>query len=340
MSTNLKCLNKSLVEYVSNFQISSILYDQSVKVFNHHENPDHSESLSLHQTKIVFQSVYHKHKCLLDSVTYIGNMIWDMDWCPMNLLHSFISSNHNISLKREILAISTHSKQFQKNKVGQILNGPGIIQIYCINQILKENGNPNIYLGYGIIHDGGICWSLKWCPDPTAIISAIKIEENKNNYNVIGILAVILGNGQVHVILAPDPDEVNLENSNETFVKIQPQLLIHASDLCGSMPSCLDWLAVWPHNLILIGCWDGSVSIWSLPVKPGSTFQHLIHHRCEFLALRSVKWLRPYHIPSSQNNDEESIYKYLICTGGHSGRLNIYDIRDLHTPLFYKIMGR
>jgi hypothetical protein len=39
--------------------------------------------------------------------------------------------------------------------------------------------------------------------------------------------------------------------------------------MLGSLPSCIEWWPEPPHDKLLMGCWDGRVAIWQLPLSPG-----------------------------------------------------------------------
>lgn len=57
--------------------------------------------------------------------------------------------------------------------------------------------------------------------------------------------------------------------SGALSLKLQPVMQLSSSDVCGSLASCCSWLPAAPWDQMLVGHWDGNVSIWRLPTAAG-----------------------------------------------------------------------
>jgi len=130
-------------------------------------------------------------------------------------------------------------------------------------------------------------------------------------------------------------------------LSVPPVAFASSAALGGSMPSVVDWLPAAPHDLLAVGCWDGSVALFRLlpnqpaqPVGPaagsstngtGSTsstsgmygMELLCHYFADVLPLRALRWVPPAACQSTVDGLE----RYLILTGGHEGTLRLWDLR-------------
>lgn len=286
-------------EQVSDFDAYAILEANSISVAFGEGKESESVKLCLFESRSI--SVSPVESVLLDAVCFGGGLCNALDWCP--------SKDADI----EFLAVSCHSKNTERNFIGSIVNGAGILQIWEIESRCKAERSP-VRLGMGLIHNGAVCYSLQWCPDPFPLL-----KECPSTFVATGLLAAALGNGNVEILAVPFPKEESI------FLKLTPWVQITKEQLQGSIVSCLDWQPCAPHDLILLGCWNGNVSIWALPFADRAEPQHLLLNRLEQLALRRVFWFRP---PSDENNPTR-IYKTTFCTAGHSGHLRIWQCNDM-----------
>ena len=110
------------------------------------------------------------------------------------------------------------------------------------------------------------------------------------------------------------------------------------------MPCLVDWLPGAPHDLLAVGCWDGSVAIFK--VVPGQAQQQqqqqqagggggaaaaaqmfglelLLHFTADVLPLRGLRWIPPAPCQSSI----DSLQRHIIATGGHEATVRIWDLR-------------
>ena len=88
----------------------------------------------------------------------------------------------------------------------------------------------------------------------------------------LGMLAAVLGSGEVQLLLVPHPDHLDSaaaaadpeggpspglrgppdHSSAPRFVQLRPQATATASTVSGSLPSVAEWLPSTPHDLLLV----------------------------------------------------------------------------------------
>eukprot|EP00210_Caulerpa_lentillifera_P001248 g1204.t1 len=191
-------------------------------------------------------------------------------------------------------------------------------------------------MSLGLFHNSALCWDLQWCPDPQYLSTGSTTES-------IGLLGMALGDGQVQVVSVPVPKGTD----GTRYVELDPVARIHPTDLSGSVVSCMDWLPIAPHDLLLLGSWDGSVFIWGLPCPNASRIemQLLIKHQIDYLALRRVCWLRTnkyevLRIGGVRKMDDLSVLRNYFCAVGHSGRFMLWDSLNLFQPILDRSLSR
>ncbi|KAI9108441.1 hypothetical protein K1719_020632 [Acacia pycnantha] len=69
-----------------------------------------------------------------DSLLYVGGPVWALDWCPQ------IHLKPDSSVKCEFLAVVAHPPGASYHKMGNPLTGRGLVQIWCILNSSKSNG--------------------------------------------------------------------------------------------------------------------------------------------------------------------------------------------------------
>ncbi|KAK4281630.1 hypothetical protein QN277_013098 [Acacia crassicarpa] len=69
-----------------------------------------------------------------DSLLYVGGPVWALDWCPQ------IHLKPDSSVKCEFLAVAAHPPGASYHKMGGPLTGRGLVQIWCILNSSKSNG--------------------------------------------------------------------------------------------------------------------------------------------------------------------------------------------------------
>lgn len=226
---------------------------------------------------------------------------------------------------------------------------------------------------YGINHNGGLVWDLSWCPvDNNSCTSKNSRCTSKNNSKEaaprLGLLAAALGDGGVRIWSVPIPEAVPMSTIPHSIVNLPAVASIHADHLDGSTPNLVDWLPQSPHDLLLVGCWDGSVAICRL--EPGGTddidgdgdgymeidgvpsggnrrrkkaiygseprgMKLLAKFSAECIPLRALKWAPP----SACQGDVSGVSRHCFLTAGHEGTLRVWDSRDQYEPQYQQYMS-
>ncbi|KAJ7976092.1 General transcription factor 3C polypeptide 2 [Quillaja saponaria] len=174
-----------------------------------------------------------------------------------------------------------------------------------------------------LAHDGKVAWDVKWRP--------------YNEYDSLckhrmGYLAVLLGNGSLEVWEVPHPRALRAiysykEGTDPRFIKLEP--VFRCSDLkCGgiqSIPLTVEWSVLPPHDYLLAGCHDGTVSLWKFSAHSScKDTRPLLFFRADTVPIRAVAWA-----PFESNSESANV----ILTAGH-GDLKFWDLRDPFRPLW------
>lgn len=316
---------------------SKLLSNVSLPIFKGADYNDEGRSLQLFKSMTIqFSTTLEEEdhqSWLLDGVGFAGGRVWAMDWTP----DYDIAQEQELHRMEEHFAVSVHNKDNDRNIIGEPKHGTGLIQIWSVSQADDSGKEGQMEMKMAILHEGAVTWDLQWCPGLGQYTAENK--SRNDDYNLLGIMVAALGNGEVHFMCVPMPDEVELEygKSTETplAVAIKPSVILGKEDMQGSIVSSVDWLPSSPYDLVLLGCWNGFISIWQLPLGNRNKPQILIYHRCEVLAIRRVIWLKP-----QEGEEEEDIFRYTFCTGGHSGVLNVWDMRSIYEPQFSRMLAR
>ncbi|KAL5725203.1 hypothetical protein ACHQM5_008372 [Ranunculus cassubicifolius] len=186
----------------------------------------------------------------------------------------------------------------------------------------NEIGLPRVVLC--LAHNGKVAWDVKWRP------LAVTDVEHKNR---MGYLAVLLGNGSLEVWEVPSPRAVEIlyssckkEGTDPRFVKLEP--VFRCSKLKSgdrhSIPLTVEWSSSSPHDLLLVGCHDGTVALWKFSANGSSQdTRPLLCFSADTLPIRALAW-------APDESDEESANT--VVTAGHGG-VRFWDLRDPYRPL-------
>eukprot|EP00252_Welwitschia_mirabilis_P020039 TRINITY_DN4807_c0_g1_i1.p1 TRINITY_DN4807_c0_g1~~TRINITY_DN4807_c0_g1_i1.p1 ORF type:complete len:832 (+),score=159.81 TRINITY_DN4807_c0_g1_i1:101-2497(+) len=186
------------------------------------------------------------------------------------------------------------------------------------SDISKEYKFPRMVLC--LTHEGQVVWDLKWQPlDDTNLPSC----------HSLGFLAVLLGDGSMQVWEVPLPSVVNflystkcsMGSKDPRFVKLKPVFNCSKLQSAGhqSIPLTLEWSNASPHDLLLVGCHDGTVAMWKFSINTSLNQDRrpLVSFIADSLAIRTLAWAPTEGDPESKN---------IIVTGGHSGSLRFWDL--------------
>ncbi|EYU35152.1 hypothetical protein MIMGU_mgv1a001852mg [Erythranthe guttata] len=175
-----------------------------------------------------------------------------------------------------------------------------------------------------LAHNGKVAWDLKWRPVDV---------HGPASRNIMGYLAVLLGNGALEVWEVPLPHAVKLvypasqERIDPRFIKLKP--VFRCSKLkCGdrqSIPLTLEWSVSAPYDTIVAGCHDGVVALWKFSATDSLTeTRPLLSFSADTGPIRTLAW-------APNQTDLESAN--VIVTAGHKG-FKFWDIRDPFRPLW------
>jgi hypothetical protein len=135
-------------------------------------------------------------------------------------------------------------------------------------------------------HEGKLAWDVKWCPNPSPYITTSSnntgaSSSSNNTVPLQGLLAAALASGDVVVWGVPTiqylldcaqqqpqqlPQQDQQQDQPTQALSLRMPYVWHmpCAAVGGSLSSCCSWLPFYPHNKVLVGCWDGNVVIWQL----------------------------------------------------------------------------
>ncbi len=297
------------VEVVADVDLFDLLESTSTPLSLSTNSDDTTTRIALFEALTIGIPESSKDAFFRDGVLFGGGLCNTLDWCPLRQEERPI---------REFLALSCHAKNCRRHCIGTVVRGQGLIQIWTIEAELHQ-GRPAAQMALGIVHEGGICSCLQWCPDASLLMKDIP-----RTFSSLGLLAMALGNGDVQIVAVPEPNE------ERQLVHVEPWIRVSPFALSGSLVSCLDWHPAMPHDLLLMGSWNGSVTLWALPFQERGEAQLLLHHSIDSLALRRVVWLRP---PPVQDAESDALIRHCFCSVGHSGHFTIWNRTNMFQPL-------
>ena len=197
--------------------------------------------------------------------------------------------------------------------MNRMIQGQNVIEIWEVADIPTQARAAQIpRMKFALLHDGGLTWSLCWSPwNPRG--------------NRLGCLAGALGDGSVRIWALPSTTcfgsgTVEWPQRGEP----EPIVCFQHSDVDHSLPSSVDWLPYEPHDLLLVGYWDGCVSIVKLCEDANPHAEVLQYFPANVLPLRSVKWLPS--LPSF-GSSPDSAHRFSFCVAGHEGSVTVWDAR-------------
>ncbi|MCO5601243.1 hypothetical protein L7F22_055362 [Adiantum nelumboides] len=176
----------------------------------------------------------------------------------------------------------------------------------------------------GLAHDAGLVWDAKWQP-VNAFCSGAS--------GRLGYLAAVFGDSSMQVFDVPFPSLLWKMNSSNScaplIVKMKPVFKCSGLSSGGqkSLPLTIEWSSSPPNDLLLVGCHDGTVALWMFHPTSFSDCdtRPLTCFVADTAPIRALAF-------APDGTDVES--RNVIVTGGHSGRLLFWDLRDPFYPLW------
>jgi hypothetical protein len=287
-----------------------------------------------------------------DRLLFVGGPVWGLDWCPgavqlpgKTAMLASRSQPDSAPVFADYMAVGCHPKGHKHNRIGNAVQGPGVLQIWEVLRAwigTAEDLLPRMVLG--IVHDAGLVWHCRWCPVPG--LADGPSSSSAGELPRLGLLGAALGDGSVRVWAVPQPRSLRSAlgapppSGDPLLAAMRPVAHLHAGCLGTALPSLLDWLPAPPHDLLLIGHWDGSVAVMRLtpsqqqqaqhgtPGEPSSSggvegMELLLHFPAEVLPIRALKWMpAPLGAPTL-----DQAARHLFLTAGHEGTVKIWDGR-------------
>ncbi|XP_066929476.1 uncharacterized protein [Clytia hemisphaerica] len=252
---------------------------------------------------------------------FCGGDVWSLDWCP--------SSGQG----EQYMAVACHGSTIEHHNPSERESSRGLIQIWYVGKIHQTSHSCKPKLVYGICHEYGPVYDLKWCP---ANYEDYEMEEIKER---LGILALACGDGSVRILSIPRPTNIG-PGSQPVFCTLDPvlTLLTHKNNAFETQRTgfclCVRWHPLKPHRKIAAGFADGSVRIWDvasqsmfLKIEEGNATSLLpiITMYPHSYAVRSIDWC-PYN-------------KDIIATVSCDKSFKILHIQHPNNPLFVTKRG-
>ena len=192
-------------------------------------------------------------------------------------------------------------------------SGLGLVQIW-------EVSDARARMAVGMTHGGGCASDARWSPR-TGFAGGRGERED-----VVGALAVALGNGRVEVWMVPKPTSSEGSETVESvaaFVGVVPKEY--------GAPWKLDWNAVVPGRLAA-GCTSGRVVVWdidesSLDGSPKYP-KFVIAAAARGGPCRVVRW-PPLEFPE----DESACANIIACGSDYATRPHLFDLRAPFAPI-------
>ncbi|XP_033100681.1 uncharacterized protein LOC117104116 isoform X2 [Anneissia japonica] len=190
---------------------------------------------------------------------FVGGPVWAMAWCPTPV------SSHSAN---QYAAISCHQTFDSVHKCCTRYVYPGAIQIWRFGCLLDNGNYEKPYLSYGLAHNCGAIWDLKWCPsgcwdDPA--------DTQPGTVSRLGVFAVACSNSTVCVFSVPHEEALSdaRNDGKPGFYDVTPTLTLKPASSASDWSMigqcwCLDWLPCQPHNQIAAGFSNGLIAIWNL----------------------------------------------------------------------------
>ncbi|XP_028996592.1 general transcription factor 3C polypeptide 2 isoform X2 [Betta splendens] len=266
-----------------------------------------------------------------DGLLFAGGPVWAMEWCP---------TPDGVAAS-QFIALSCHRGMDERHHVNRTYTGPGLVQLWDVGR-LEYNARPQSQpsLAYALAQDKGFIWQLKWCPaggwePPTSARKAPLLPR-------LGLLAVATSSSVVTIYSLPHPAALNSSNSNSE--NSSQQLHIYKAKglvtlKLGAFKAprlersgqvlCMDWLPEKPHDIIVIGFYDGTVGLWNLSTKssllrirePDASLS-LLPYRCLLAHEHAVRALA--FCPAS---------RHLLVTAGEDRYVKTWDLRRPYDPI-------
>ncbi|KAL1465191.1 hypothetical protein WDU94_004781 [Cyamophila willieti] len=253
----------------------------------------------------LFSTDVKEKKCIL----FCGGPVWAMAWAPQPF--SQTKSDEYLALAAQPDMNQSHEKNISQS-YKSLIQVWKFTQMSCLNPI-DELQDPRLI--FGIAHEEGAVWDLKWCPSGGYI-------ENER----LGLLAVACSSGRVLVYAVPWLGSMNCSGRGGV-VLLEPVLTLQLDETNSTPCYHIAWKSNSPHELIYAGYGDGYVSVFNIQshMSPMLQLKHKVilpinmfqAHQTEILTLS---------LTSCKNT-------FLLLTCGNDRLIKVWDLTDSSCPI-------
>eukprot|EP00873_Tetraselmis_striata_P000788 jgi/Tetstr1/421052/TSEL_012097.t1 len=273
---------------------------------------------------------------------FTGGRIRALEWCPTSLVQVARSQGTPGGSKRRKtgqawrhLAVCPYPCGEPPQSGTAVQRGAGMLQIWRVavpKAVASRAAAPplcvEMYLG--LLHGGRVTWDLAWCPAPAAEAPWCGSAAPSCS-PMLGLLAAVHGDGRVAVYGVPDAGTVDA-TAGPLVLRPEPTLAADLGEMMDCMPSCVSWLPIAPFDLLAVGCWGGQVVV--LRCNPdcgeGRLLEPLATMMGSAFPIRSIAFPPAGEVAEAEDGADRNT----VAVAGDEGRVVVWDIRDVFTPVF------
>lgn len=194
-----------------------------------------------------------------------GGPIWALDFVPK----TDVDSN-------QYLALGGYKLTNEQHVLDEITNYRNAIQIW--NYSGKKRRKPK--LDMCILYEFGIIADMKWCPS-----QFYKVD------NTLGLLAVLVGDGSIHILVVPHPDRIRTEMSLEQDDTVH--LVVKKPRLLLKLPRTYHLCLSWSQGLLACGTLLGHIVVWDIfrSLHFQTPMIHIQIPEADRSSVRNISWV-------------------------------------------------
>ncbi|XP_046374576.2 general transcription factor 3C polypeptide 2-like isoform X1 [Haliotis rufescens] len=201
------------------------------------------------------------------STCYTGYSVWGLAWCPVPFKKT---ANQIAAVSCNLTSDHATNKTFSE---------PAVVQIWDFGELTCNNSStPDPKLAFSIGHDYGSVWQVCWCPKGVWEEPVVTLDNTKEDFPRLGLLALGCSDGTVRIFSIPHPqflaatsdvyfpteEQIQRERTPPVY-KAQPCLTLTSrpnSDTGSCL--CVDWQKAGGSQFILAGYSQGCVQVYDL----------------------------------------------------------------------------
>mmetsp|Transcript_30772 Transcript_30772/g.65997 ORF Transcript_30772/g.65997 Transcript_30772/m.65997 type:complete len:521 (-) Transcript_30772:76-1638(-) len=281
-----------------------------------------------------------------DAVVFTGGSNWSLAWSPLVQRDEVKrgqakAKGSGAGAHTLYLAVGPHPSARKLNRVNELHSGFGLIQIVRVRCDGPGKRIAEARVSYTVAHDGAVTWGLTWCPE--ALLEALR-RAGKVAEDHPGLLAACLGNGDVCIYACPGHAAVHSRHADPAAdsggvpaLDMKPVAKSEALRRRKAVPSCVAWCRRDPFDLLVVGCWDGSVGVLKCQVgkggeaegnenspessSPAAHLSLLSFYLADLQPITCITWLETFALDGSLRGES-------FATAGHSGTFKVWNARQ------------